>query len=670
MTNAILLARRLRRNRAVGERPRPQPVVVLLGPVGSGKSFTLTSMAEDCGDAVVHARIDFSNDEQPADEEPASTVEALAQIAGKLSRKWPSRGAPRFPRFTLGLIAARAALGAENHGREAEALRTLIGEATHDPGADHSDASGGGPAATRTVAEALPRLVAEAGRRPLNAVKEWRAGIPGVDGDSLLDELVSLNQQAEADFVSLTAWLAAAFLADVRESHPRLARPDPRSRCACGDSDGRRHLHNWVLMLDNIDHGVGEQFLSDLQAARDRQSLDIPGDPDPLLIIASSGRWNYEWEDNWRPVWKPEPYTQDGQRTVVYCREAGYDHWSAGGSPDSLPRYYPVLLESLADRETARILGVRESDKRCEFAQRATGGLASAVVGTVAPLLKERGLKEGARDVLVPQAALEREHEKGEGEEEEERESAWLDRLNELRLTRRVPDINIKDFVTAAPYATAPWLMPDDAQDMLPSQVGRIITELRTALWVIVPKGSRRVSLHPWVARTLISALAARPVNAADCYAAQFDSFLKHVRSVHDETHEMYCRLAMEHFTVVVNFFKERFDAEPHRDWLDRLELVTSAPDNMLQSKDRATLFGELIQQRNHLGPQDDRPEVGNTVARLVAAKWLAANPFAAPDPNQKSIIVNGYRDLSPLSSRADVSALSAAHRAAEGRLL
>lgn len=664
MTSAIVLARRLRWNRAVDGQPRPQPVVVLLGPVGSGKSFTLTSMEEDCGDAVVHARIDFSNDRQPLGEEPASTVEALAQLADKLTRKWPARGVPRFVRFTLGLIAARAALDSEHHGREAEALRALIGDFAHDPGAGQGEPTGGGDAATATVAEILPRLARELSRRPLNAVREWRAGIPGVDGDTFLDELVSLNQQADADPVSLTAWLTAAFLADVRESHPRLAKPDPRSPCVCGVANGRRHLHNWVLLLDNIDHGFGEQFLTDFQAARDRQSLDVQGDPDPLLIIASSGRWHYEWEDNWRPVWKPEPYPPDRQRTVAYCHDASYDHWIESGGQGSPPRYYPVLLESLSDRETARILGVRESDKRREFAQQATGGLPSAVVGTVAPLLAERGLKDGARDVLVPQAALDG--------EDGDKEDAWLERLNELRLTRRVQDINIRDFVTAAPYATAPWLMPADAQDVLPSPVGRIITELRTALWVIVPRGGRNVRLHPWVARTLISALAARPVGTENCYDAQFESFLAHVRSGHDETHEMYCRLAREQFTVVVDFFKEKFDTEPHRDWLDRLELVTSAPDNMLQSKDRATLFEELIEQRNQSqsgGPPEDRPEVGNTVARLVAAKWLAANPFAAPDPNQKSTIVNGYRDLRPLSSRADMSALSTALRAAENRL-
>jgi len=49
-----------------------------------------------------------------------------------------------------------------------------------------------------------------------------------------------------------------------------------------------------------------------------------------------------------------------------------------------------------------------------------------------------------------------------------------------------------------------------------------------------------------------------------------------------------------------------------------------------------------------------------------VVASWLAANPFAMPDPAQLQIIGNSYRDLAPMSQRPDVAALHLAAEQAE----
>jgi ABC-type hemin transport system ATPase subunit len=53
--SSVLLTHRLLWNRALGGPSRPQPVVVLLGPVGSGKSTALKSISGACGAEVVHA---------------------------------------------------------------------------------------------------------------------------------------------------------------------------------------------------------------------------------------------------------------------------------------------------------------------------------------------------------------------------------------------------------------------------------------------------------------------------------------------------------------------------------------------------------------------------------------------------------------------------------------
>src|SRR5439155_32393 len=82
------------------------------------------------------------------------------------------------------------------------------------------------------------------------------------EGASPLDALVSLNQRAREQPDEATDWLTAAFLADVREDHVRMAKPDEGSSCPCANPDRLRHWHNWVLLLDNVDHPGGAAFLA------------------------------------------------------------------------------------------------------------------------------------------------------------------------------------------------------------------------------------------------------------------------------------------------------------------------------------------------------------------------------------------------------------------------
>lgn len=661
MTSATWLARHLRPSWAVKGEPRPQPVVVLLGPVGSGKTHTLDLMDTDCGDSVVHARFDF-DDDLPIDTTSSRTVEALAQVAKDLSRKWPARGTARFPRFTLGLIAAQAILDQDDPASAKDVLRTRINDFTRDPAVERD-------LIPEAAATALPRLIRVVGRRPLSKVRPGQADFPEAQQNTFLDALVSLNEQVTVNPASMTAWLTSAFLADVRDNHPRLATPDPRSPCVCGGRDNPRHWHNWVLLLDNIDRWAGRQFLKDLQDARERQLRSRSGDHDALLVIATSGRWNYDWEQEWRPPWRPEPDTPDRERTIVRCGDAGYDHWRGESRQDPPPRQYPVLLEPLSVDEIARVLRVSRADQKCAFALRATEGLPVAV-DLLEPLVRGREITPGARDVLSPRGDP-----GGPGEE-----ALWLGWLDRIRLTRHLKGTTITDFVTAAPYATAPWLMPDDAKAFLPrNQTGRIISELRTALWITAPEGSRgtdRTRLHPWVARTLTQALAARP-NDADGYNSRFSALLSELpedpETAGNQVRRVYCELALERFTGVVEFFKNSFDTEPNRRWLAQLDMVTSAPDKMPLDMDRAALLERLLNERNrrqqdgrHASQPDDRPEIGNLVARLVAAKWLAANPFAVPYRQQRNIIANAYRGLSPLSNQHDAVALDEAARHAD----
>lgn len=628
----------------------------MLGPVGAGKTTALQTISQDCGDGVVHAFFDFERTQ------PVTTVEALAQIAFNLSRRWTARRAARFTRFTLGLIAVQAQLDELSHDQAKEALRKEI------EGFFRSQRSDQLIGAVQTLADAaektkilpsvvavtvkmvLPPLIRTLARRSLTSRAErWHADIPEAEGATPLDALVALNRRARAHPDEMTPWLTAAFLADVRENHPRMATPDPYSPCACKNPSKIRHLHNWIVLLDNIDHEGGARFLSDLSVARERHLRHNSDDHDALVVIATSGRWNPEWESAWRPPWQPTSKVNDLSQVVPRCRDAGYRSWYVNAAARNGPsRWYPVLLEPLEIDETARILEVGQFSSRCTLVQRATGGLPQAV-HALAHLLGNSEIRPGGRDVLL------------RPDQDLPEADSWRRRLCDLGPIQRLPDIDIDELITVAPFVTAPWLAPIGATNIVSGpRVGRILTELRTTLWVTGTSDddTSNAELHPWITKTMLTALAERPGSSdLPTYEAQFEALLHDSATGDDPVRRAYCQLALGRIGDVVSLFEADFHQRPHRDWIRRLSLVTGAPDNMSLARDSSELYRELVDQdfRDH---PDDRSPIRNVLSRLIAASWLMSNPFAAPDPRLREIIVNAYRELAPQSRRPDVAAL------------
>jgi hypothetical protein len=664
--SSVLLTQRLLWNRTLDGPSRPQPVVVLLGPVGSGKSAALKSISAACGAEVVHSLFNFQEDELAV--APPTTVEILARVAFDLSRAWKARPGARFTRFTLGLIAVQTSL--EGHTREQakERLRVSINAFTHSPRADRVsaelerlvDSAKSANVLTAPAAEIvkalLPRLIRTVARQPVSKAKRWHADIPEAEGATPLDALVSLSR---AEPTEITDWLTAAFLADIRENHPRMAAPDRLSRCVCPNPDNARHWHNWVLLLDNIDHTGGARFVADLLAARERQQRQHPDEHDALLIIATSGRWDSHWESGWRAPWHSSLSNTGRGWTVPLCREANYGHWADQTSEPSRSPYYPVLLEPLTIEETAHILEISQRAPECILAQRATGGLPAAV-HLLKGLLRDRHFQPGARDVL------------GSADPARPGVDPWSERLDGLRIARHLPDIGLDEFVSAAPFATAPWLLPHNATSLISRpNVGRILTELRTALWATVPKHGggtpNYAELHPWIARTLVSALARRDAASHhSSYSDQFEALLNDPETLGDPARTAYCQLALTRISQVVDAFEDSFDRGPHLDWIDRLELVARAPDELPLDRSCGELYEELVITAAH-----GRSPAGNTITRLITARWLMANPFAIPDPAQRDIIKHAYGEELPLlSRRPDVAALYEAARLTADPLL
>jgi hypothetical protein len=333
---------------------------------------------------------------------------------------------------------------------------------------------------------------------------------------------------------------------------------------------------------------------------------------------------------------------------VPACQDGSHQHWLNG---QTAPRswLYPVLLEPLTVDETARILRVTRHDPVCQLAHRASGGLPAAVE-VIAPLVRDPKPAPGVRDALSATSDA----------------SHWRTWAAEITGDRRTPDglpIGTDELVSAAPFATALWLVPAEATSVVTHpRLGRILTELRESLWVFVPPGHGATAdyaeLHPWLARTLVSALVERgSEQGLPSYLDQFTALLDEPDTAGDPARDAYCRLALGQFGAVVSAFTEGFDTEPHADWTSRLRLVTRAPDNLPLTCSGAELYHRLVDQHISTTPPE-RPPVGNIVTRLVVAKWLAANPFAMPDPELHDVISQAFHDLRTLSRRPDVGDL------------
>lgn len=226
----------------------------------------------------------------------------------------------------------------------------------------------------------------------------------------------------------------------------------------------------------------------------------------------------------------------------------------------------------------------------------------------------------------------------------------WRSWLTDLRLST----VDTEALVTAAPFATAPWLVPlPEHGSVGQPHVGPILTELRASLWVNAPGSGGgtpdHVTLHPWLAGNLVSALARRNGGASPTYAAQFTA-LRGAPGA-DDVRLAYCLLALGEFPAVVDLFERDFPKLPHREWVDRLTVVVRAPDAQPLDEDYEHLYAKLVDADVERKPLD-RTEIRNNLARLLAASWLSANPFAVRGPDQNHDIGTALDDTATLASR------------------
>ncbi|MGH7867376.1 MAG: hypothetical protein ACREP9_06995 [Candidatus Dormibacteraceae bacterium] len=666
-SSAVVLARKLLWNTPEGMPRRAMPTVILLGPYGAGKTKTLKTISDICGSGIIHASYSFSR------ENSTSTIEVLLDLSIELSRTWAARGTLRFTRFALSLIAIQAIID----DRLPDSVRRAIEIAVKEFATNRSPKGLASRIETfvdtttsvstiwpkvqpfvklsQTLIRALlPSLIRAANRRRVQRALDWHAGFRHAQGAASIDALVRLRGLYRNDQAAATEWLVAAFLADVRENHAMTARADRYVKnCPCFEAAEQQHTHNWILLLDNIDHPHGQQFLNDLAQSRVSHHRSNPDDDDPIVVVSTSGRWPGPWDEAWCPPWIVPEQDRKKRQPVVRCSNAGYPQWAKAieATQDfNLAKYYPVLLDNLDASDVAAILDTRIDSQLCDNVVCVTGGLPAAVL-KVAKALKLRQIDPTAKDISTL----------SHGVTTDERVSLWSTALNELELDRKLHGIELDDIVDATPHLTAPWLVPTNkVPDVRP-----ILEELRATLWGTTTSHkidyAENAEIHPWLGRLLLLALRAREVGPED-YTSQFAIFRAGLNPGPDMTQLNYCDLAVGKVPEVARSMAEVFDSESHTSWVFRFAKIARAPHDIPLGTDILQLRTYLIERNVSPIPGDVTHERKDTiltiVTRLLISSWLYGDPIGPPDARLRNIVNEHLRELATFSRQADQTPL------------
>jgi hypothetical protein len=665
--SAALLVRRLLWNTSDAEAGRVLPTVVLLGPSGAGKTNTLASISELCSNYIIHADHDF------ASETSHSTIDTLLDLSIQLSRKWSIRGSPWFIRFALALVAIHVTVDDPTPDgtkraidlavkrfksnrrpcgwdQRIDSLINLINASTPLPVVLYEKIQPWIKFIQPLIKMVVPSIAGAASQQRIRLALDWHSAFRNAQGTAPIDALVRLSGLYNNDRKAATEWFVEAFLADVRESYTRTVRADAYlQNCPCIEVSKRQdHTHNWLLLLDNVDHPNGQQFLTDLTRARVDHRRSHPDERDPVVVIATSGRWSGPWTAAWCPPWIIPKQDPNQRLPVARCSNAGYTQWTrdADTIQNAIQReYYPVLLNNLDSTEVAARLSAGPNSLLCHNVLCATGGLPGAVA-RVAEALESGQLTNDTLDISALSSSKSLEHEPC---------ILWSSALEKLELDCRPLDIKLDDVIDATPYLTAPWLVPTDSA----YAAKPILEQLRANLWATTPSyGSELIGdarIHPWVGRLLLLALRARN---NDDYASRFVKFRAELGQDADVTHLNYCDLAVGEIASVASRIADEFEYEPHALWISELAQITRAPYNMPVGMNVNKLAMQLIDQNLPYPTGEPTGTILKVVTRLLIASWLYGDPVGAPDAELHELVVTHLHDLARLSHQADLTPL------------
>lgn len=572
------------------------PILVVEGFRGAGKTALLSTLVDRIDQRAPYARLDFE------DNSYASVPEVLSALAFALSRKCPRYGALRFPRFIVGQLVMGLELDLNN--RE-QARRQVAHSLKRSRRLDSvfrevlTDTAGGVLATMFKIAGVPFEPPASLSRLIVDRLRAW---IPRADGFESgrewyrhrdrglardpVDELVDLNRWAtdyEKNRQLVDELLWAAFLADLRAEFSR------------GRAD--EWAFNCVVLLDNADTGLGRRFLPQLVQARSQRAGGGHDDADPLTVVATSRGALLAAA----PGQEQAPRQPDQPRSGQFARPADWSpYWW-------LPYRLPDLTEAEIGSAVADMaLGWGNSVRVTRVVHQLTGGHAAST-----RLVLDAIARLPAQEWIDPEVIL--------GEDARSENPATVDEQLLANLLGELPDPARWDLVTCSAAREQEQALgltrtgPD--APLVTGQVdyGEVLDPI---LWP--PEDSAGPVL---LRRLLRRRLAARAPELSPTWSEVYSRLRHTCLAGNDEVCELYYALADGELGFVTRRLHQRLAELGSTAWCGLLRSVTEAPLRHRQGQ-------APIEEVATLTSSADLEKPLTSVGRLVAALWIAADPF------------------------------------------
>lgn len=579
---------------------RDLPVIVLLGPRGSGRSWTLEYLRKRCrrSVAIPYAMLDCEADR--AADGAAGVWRLVCDLADELHARWQEFGWLRFPRVTLARLAVEPAELPDDLELAQERLREVLrerarlrsrGQAASEVVVDVGQAVNLPLGGASLIGRFVNWVVVS--RRSVDAL--YRTGLAwfatrAEDNHTGLAELVALNRlfHSRNGRDNAERILVDAFLADVRAAFAK------RRPCNC------------VVLLDNCDTRGGRGLLGLVAASRAASRTC-----DPVVVVAASRTVPAlsGLRERWTMPWSPE---STGRPHVPGPESVDYGRWRSGRAnrhtADSW--WLPVHLRDLTLEELG---GVATADHR-HCAHRLTGGhpwsarrlLAAMAADEAAPM---RAVLDG----FVPRA---------------EYLLADLSGPQRRCLVRWSAARDI-DFASGARIGPAGSEVATDLHN-----------ELERRLWLVrgEPRGAPR--LHPWLRRVLLCELTAageqewRRVNGL---------LLDHANRRGRFLDAAYHALACCDVSAAVDYLSKQLDRLDAEHWIGEFDEVTTAPSRREPADSPVDQHETLLRGRSEADRADG---VRNVLWSLVVARWIWTDPVGDPTTSLNATIADGFTQL------------------------
>lgn len=566
------------------------PVLVFEGARGCGKTALADELERGLDQRVPYARVGF-------EQHRAATVpEVLSAIAFQLGRTCDRYGSLRFPLLTIGRLVMRAELPDSRPEARAEVQRLLAGQVDVEAMRSIlSDAAGAlAPvlpddpaiqAVTRLGFEGVLGLV----RRARSLSPDWYGHRDRDFRRNPLDVLVDLNswvkEEAERT-LQINELLWEAFLADLRDNFRN-------------SSHAFEMTHNCVVLLDDVDTPLGQEFVNGLVDARKSRLVLGKESADPLTAVATS---------------RGELLGGDPRRGLVEFMGAESDH-ELTHDPQEEPNWWcRYTLHDLSERETDAMVSALPPSADGNVAPIGSHQVTSMVYGLagghpastamLVEAMRERPLEhEDTLAVLLDRQEPGRDPDR----------PLLGDRLRQQLLGELTED-TYEDLVTCAAARTKQHASLLAARGEL--LVGGINSyrEIAPVLWP-ASGGAGPVVLR----RLLLRQLAARAEDEVANWTKIVDWFRARCAQDGDEEGVLHYTLAGGDIATTCEGLRQRLIADDPEDWVRLLRSVTSVP-----RRPGDPGVSPMDQLRTDIGRRASR------LTRLVVALWIVFDPFVS----------------------------------------